>query len=148
MSLADYQATEAIAGAAWPSVKAELLQQLAAGSSSGKIEIYLHEGMVAEAVQAIDQQPYVGYDTLARVVDVAWQSHPDWVIRQCRQQAERIMDAGQSKYYHHACRWLEHSRQAYLGSDRAGEWSSYLEGLITKHARKYSLRPSLEALRV
>ena len=85
---------------------------------------------------------------LERVADVAWQSHPDWVIRHSCQQAERIMDAGQSNYYHHAIRWLERARQAYLGSGQAEEWSSYLEDLITKHARKYSLRPRLEALRV
>ena len=75
------------------------------------------------------------------------QSHSDWAIRQCKQQAERIMDSGKSKDYHHAARWLERARQAYLAADRADEWRAYLEGLIQKHARKYALRPRLEALR-
>ena len=57
------------------------------------------------------------------------------------------MDSGKSKYYHHAVRWLEKTRRAYLGADRAEEWLTYLEGLISKHARKYSLRPQLEGLR-
>ena len=57
------------------------------------------------------------------------------------------MDAGRSKHYHHAIRWLERARQAYLGAGRTDEWFSYLESLISRHARKYSLRPQLENLR-
>jgi uncharacterized Zn finger protein len=81
MSLADYQAVEAVAGAAWPTVKAELLKQVeAAPGAYGAIDIYLHEGLVDQAVKTIDKNPYVGYSDLERVVDAAWQSHPDWVI--------------------------------------------------------------------
>jgi uncharacterized Zn finger protein len=57
------------------------------------------------------------------------------------------MDQGQSKYYHHAVRWLEKARQAYRAARREAEWRAYLEGLIAKHTRKHSLRPQLEALR-
>jgi uncharacterized Zn finger protein len=103
--------------------------------------------MVNEAVRAVDQNSYLGYDALERVVDAACQSHSGWVIRQCKKQAEPIMDSGKSKYYHHAARWLGKARQAYLVSDREREWKKYLEGLIEKHARKSSLRPQLEALR-
>jgi uncharacterized Zn finger protein len=148
-SLKDYQAAEAIAGDEWPSIRRNLLNLLAStGGAYGTIDIYLHEGMIDEAVEAIDRQGYVGYYTLEPVVDAAWQSHPDWVIRQCKKQAEPIMNDGKSKYYHHAARWLEKARKAYLAADRTDEWGRYLESLIQKHARKYSLRPQLEALRV
>ncbi|GAB4412658.1 MAG: hypothetical protein Fur0044_06950 [Anaerolineae bacterium] len=147
-SLAEYLAAEAVASSAWPAVKEELLKQLAATNyAPNKIEIYLHEGMIDEAVKAVDKSSYLGYDALERVVDAATESHPDWVIRQCRKQAEEIMDGGKSQYYHHAIRWLEKARQAYLAAGQTQEWRSYLEGLITKHTRKYSLRPQLEALR-
>ncbi|MCL4301695.1 MAG: SWIM zinc finger family protein [Anaerolineae bacterium] len=147
-SLAEYLAAEAVAGSSWPTVKADLLRQLAATNyAPNKIDIYLNEGMVDEAVKAVDKSSYIGYDALERVVDAATESHPDWVIRQCRKQAEEIMDAGKSQYYHHAIRWLEKARQAYQGSDRTQKWRSYLEELINKHARKYSLRPQLEKLR-
>jgi len=147
-SLAEYLAAEAVAGSAWPAVKGELLKQLAATHyAPSKIDIYLHEGMVDEAVKAVDKSSYIGYDALERVVDAATARHPDWVIRQCRKQAEEIMDGGKSQYYHHAIRWLEKTRLAYLAAGQTQEWRSYLEGLITKHARKYSLRPQLEALR-
>lgn len=74
---------------------------------SGPIDIYLHEGLMNDAVRLIDGQQYVDYATLGRVTDAAYASHPDWVIRQCTKQAEPIMDAGKSKNYPHALGWLE-----------------------------------------
>lgn len=149
LSLEDYQAAQALAGEKWPSVKSEFLELLAdADYAFRKIDIYLHEGMVDEAVQAVDSDPYPSYSVVEPVVDAAWQSHPDWAIRQCKRQAESIMDTGKSQRYHHAVRWLEKARRAYLGSGREDEWSVYLEDLIKVHARKYSLRPQLEALRI
>jgi uncharacterized Zn finger protein len=146
-SLADYQAVQSLAGENWPRIQPELLDRLSQTSSaSTKVEIYLHEGMVEQAIRAVDQDRYSGYSTVEKVVDVAWQSHPDWVIRQCKAQAEPIMDEGKSRLYHHAVRWLGKARQAYLGAGRGDEWRAYLQGLISKHYRKYSLRPQLEAL--
>jgi uncharacterized Zn finger protein len=147
-SLEDYQAAQAAAGSDWPAVKADLLAELATSVyGASKIEIYLYEDMVDEAVKTADSTAYLGYDTLRQVVDAAWQKQPDWVIRQCRRQAEDIMDAGKSQNYHHAISWLERARRAYLEADRAQEWRSYLEALIEQHKRKYSLRPGLEGLR-
>ncbi len=147
-SLADYQAVQLLAGEDWKQVKDELLEHLAQTSlTSTKVDIYLHEQLIDQAIQAVDQDRYTGYDTVESVVDAAWQSHPDWVIHQCKAQAEPIMDQGKSRHYHHAVRWLGKARRAYLAAGRADAWHTYLEGLISKHARKYSLRPQLEALR-
>jgi uncharacterized Zn finger protein len=147
-SLVDYQAVQSLAGEDWPQIQAELLERLAQTSHTfTQVEIYLHEGMVEQAIQAVDQARYPGYSTVEKVVDVAWESHPDWVIRHCKAQAESIMDEGKSRLYHHAVRWLGKARQAYLGAGRNDEWRTYLERLISKHYRKYSLRPQLEALR-
>jgi uncharacterized Zn finger protein len=147
-SLADYQAVQSLAGEDWPQIQSELLERLTQTMHTlTEVEIYLHEGMVERAIRAIDQDRYPGYNTVEKVVDVAWESHPDWVIRQCKAQAEPIMDEGKSRIYHHAVRWLGKARQAYLGAGRSDEWRTYLEGLISKHNRKYSLRPQLEALR-
>ena len=149
-SVEDYQAVKIAAGAKWPVIKPEILQLLAKASTSftGKIEIYLQEGMVDEAVRAFDHDSYISYHILEPVVEAAWQSHPVWVIKQCQRQAEPIMDKGQSGRYHHAVRWLERARRSYLAMNRADDWSRYLERVISKHARKYSLRPRLEELRV
>jgi len=148
LTLTAYRRVQDLAGERWPALKADLLAHLAtAGDAASQVEIYLSEGMVNEAVQAIDAETYVGYDTLERVVDAAIQSHPDWVIRHCRQQAESIMDEGKSKYYHHAVRWLGKARAAYRSAGREAEWQAYLRELLTRHQRKYSLVPQLETLR-
>jgi uncharacterized Zn finger protein len=146
-TLGTYQRVKDLAGESWPEVKADLLVHLAgAGDVSNKVDIYLHEGMVHEAVQAVDASSYAGYATVERVVDAAIRSHPDWVIQQCRRQAEPIMDQGKSQHYHHAVRWVEKARAAYRAAGREAEWQAYLRDLIARHRRKYSLVPMLEAL--
>jgi uncharacterized Zn finger protein len=148
LSLDDYQKAEVTAGEGWPSVKPEFLNLLASADfAPGKIDIYLHEGEIDKAIKAVDGSSYLGYDALERVVDAALGSHPDWAIRQCKKQAESIMDGGKSSYYHHALRWLGKAKGGYVAANRGDEWRAYLEGLISKHVRKYSLRPGLEALR-
>jgi len=148
LALEDYLAAQTVAGAEWPSIKPELLNLLAsAGHAYGQVDIYLYEGMVDAAIHTVESYAYWSYDMVERVVDAAWRSHPEWAIGQCQKQAEAIMDGGKSKYYHHAIRWLEKARQAYLAAKRGDEWQAYLEGLISQHTRKYSLRPQLEALR-
>lgn len=64
-----------------------------------------------------------------------------------RQQAERIMDGGKSRYYHHAIAWLKRSRAAALGAGLHDDWRQYVDGLLMQHARKYSLVPQLKYLR-
>jgi uncharacterized Zn finger protein len=102
--------------------------------------------MIDEAIRAIDARSYVGHDEIAKVASAAWQSHPDWVIRQCRSQAEPIMDEGRSKYYSSAIGWLQIARQAYGAAGRTDEWQAYCQALIAKHGRKYSLVPTLKQL--
>jgi uncharacterized Zn finger protein len=147
LSLADYQAVQAVAGDGWPTLRPELLRQLNEATVAwGAVDIYLYEGLIDDAIQRIDARPYAGYAEVEKVVDAAWQSHPDWAIRQCRKQAEPIMDEAKSKYYHHALRWLGKARQAYVSAGRADEWRAYCEGLIARHGRKHSLVPGLREL--
>lgn len=149
LSLGDYQAVQPLAGDTWSQLKEELLKHLASRGSnvSAKVDIYVYEGMLEQAIKVVDEDPYVWYGTVEKVVDAAWQSHPDWVIRVCKKQAEPIMDEGKSQHYHHALRWLSKARQAYLAAGREAELRAYLDELIAKHARRRSLRPGLEALR-
>ena len=55
--------------------------------------------------------------------------------------------AGQSKHYQHAARWLGKARTAALAAGREAEWRSYMEELLDRHRRKYSLVPLLQQLR-
>ncbi len=146
LNLGDYQAVQALAGPDWPTLKPDLLAALAAsGNSYAAIDIYLHEGMVAEAIQAIEKGGLYS-SQLEQVVAAATHSHPDWAIRQACKQAEAIMDAKQSNHYARAVNWLRHARLAYNASGQHTEWRAYLDTLLVLHARKSSLIPQLKTL--
>ncbi len=57
------------------------------------------------------------------------------------------MDGGKSRYYHHAVAWLRRGRAAALGAGLQDDWRQYVDGLLMRHARKYSLVPQLKQLR-
>ena len=147
VSLEAYRQVQNLAGDRWPALREELLTWLRQHVSSDQaaIEIFLHEGLVDDAIRALGDYPY--YGAVEMVVDAAIETHPDWCIRACKAQAEPIMDQGRSKYYHHAARWLEKAKAAYLAAGRAAEWRAYLSSLLERHARKYSLVPRLKELR-
>lgn len=148
-TLADYLAVQAVAGEGWALLREELLHGLDGRTFtwiSGPIDIYLHEGLVDDAVRLVGSQPHLDHATLACVADAAVASHPDWVIRRCRQQAESIMDAGQSQYYAGALDWLGKVKRAYLVTGHEDEWRAYCEALIARHGRKYRLVPGLKEL--
>lgn len=86
------------------------------------------------------------YTMLERVADAAIPRHANWAIQVCHQQAEPIMQQGQSQHYHHAARWLEKARAAYRTAGRETEWQAYLAELLAHHRCNYSLIPRLEAL--
>jgi uncharacterized Zn finger protein len=111
----------------------------------GLVEIFLHEGLVEDAMRAVESG--ASYTLLGQVVEAAIPSHADWAIQMCRRQAEPIMNQGKSQHYHHAAQWLEKARAAYRDAGREAEWKTYLGELIASHRRKYSLMSRLEALK-
>jgi uncharacterized Zn finger protein len=143
-----YLRVQELAGERWSEVRDELLEELRRERRyrpAGTVEIFLHEGLLADALDAVEES--WDYTLIARVADAAATTHPERVIPLCVKQAEPIMEGGKADRYHHAARWLERARTAYLAAGRAEEWKAYLEATITKHYRKYKLRPMLEALR-
>jgi len=148
MDLTTYQRVQSLAGSAWTEYREELLAHLRqppAYLPSSAIDVFLHEQLIDDAIAAVDRSG--GYDTIERVARAAVATRPDWVVRTCRSQAERIMDAAKAQSYGYAIRWLEIARDAYGVLDQSKEWQVYLQGLIAEHARKYKLRPMLEKLR-
>jgi uncharacterized Zn finger protein len=146
-TLASYLRIQELAGERWPEHRGELLDHLRRGESyhsSGHVEIFLHEGLIEDAIAAVEKRP--GTALIGRVADAAVEPHPDWVISTCRTQAEEIMDGGRSRHYSEAIGWLRKVRAAYRAAGREGQWQRYLEGLIARHRRKYKLRPMLESL--
>jgi uncharacterized Zn finger protein len=147
-TLADYLAVQPLAGERWSEVREELLAQVRRRQShypSDEIDIFLHEGLIEDAMAAVDASPR--HELVARVVDAALLTHPDWVFRACAHQFDRIADSGKSQYYREAVGWLEKARAALTTAGREAEWRSYLADVIARHNRKYSLRPMLERLR-
>ncbi|RME88471.1 MAG: SWIM zinc finger domain-containing protein [Anaerolineae bacterium] len=147
-TLDDYKKIQELTGDRWPEVRADLLEHLRHSRShypAPRIEIFLHEGLIDDAIAAVGNS--TSYTLVEPVVDAAIESRPDWAIRAAQRQAEEIMDAGASDRYHHAVRWLEKARAAYRAAGREAEWRAYLENLLQRHARKYKLVPMLKALR-
>jgi uncharacterized Zn finger protein len=108
------------------------------------VDIFLHEGLVEDAIAAVDQG--ATHTLVERVADAAVPSHPEWVIKTARQQAERLMDGGKSQYYGAAAGWLARARDAYRAQGRERDWQAYRQELLDKHSRKRSLVPLLKAL--
>ncbi len=148
LSLDNYLRVAEIAGEQWPELRADLLEYVRHTKSyvpQGQVDVFLHEGLIDDAIAAVE--PNATHTLVERVVDAAVQSHPEWVIKVCRQQAEPFMDEGKAQYYHAAASWLAKARTAYQNMGREDEWRTYLSELLDRHKRKYKLMPMLEALR-
>jgi uncharacterized Zn finger protein len=146
--LSDYLAAESVAGDHWPAMQERLLDLLRRTRrpyGEGSVDIFLHEGLITDAMVIADAAPHDA--ALAeKVADAALPSHPAWVERTARAQAHPIMDEGRSGQYQDAARWVGKVRDAMRATGREDEWRAYIAGLLDKHRRKYTLTPLLKAL--
>lgn len=144
----DYRVLKSIAAAGWKQVRARILEAVRASLNTEEvIRILLEEGLVAEAIQRLERpNVLVSYDLLDTIVQAAIHGDPEWAARTARDQAERIMNAGKSEYYHHASRWLGRARAACQASNRGDEWQVYRTSLLLRHKRKYKLVAIIESL--
>ncbi|MBP1467964.1 SWIM zinc finger domain-containing protein [Candidatus Chloroploca sp. M-50] len=142
-----YQRLAELAGAhpeafngGWPALREQLLAALRTNKGwmiAGKIDIFLHEGLLDHAIAALGTRP--SSDDLVRVMDAAMKTHPDWVIRAATSRATEIMDASKAQYYEDAVGWLVRARDAYKVAGRMPDWKAYLQSLRLKHGRKRKL---------
>jgi uncharacterized Zn finger protein len=147
LTLAAYLKVQELAGSDWPTHRPRLLDRLRKVRSyapQGPVEIFLHEGLIPDAIAAVNEG--ATHRLVELVADAAVSSHPDWVIKASRQQAEPIMEEGRAQYYDAAARWLSKARAAYQATGRQQEWQRYLAGLLARHQRKYKLVPLLKTL--
>jgi uncharacterized Zn finger protein len=147
LSLENYLQVAQIAGEQWPERRAVLLDALRQSKSfyqSGKVDVFLHEGLVDDAIAVVESS--TDYKLIERVVAAALALRPDWVIQVCQRQAEYIINKGQTKYYGRAVNWLEKARMTYQALGREEQWQTYLSGLLSLHWRKSALVPMLKAL--
>lgn len=103
-SFTDYQHLQELVGTGWPQLKEELLTALrqTRGVGDAKVDIFLSEGLVDDAIAAVEDHSVYGDSQIQRVMDAALEHHPEWVVDHAKRRAEGIMGAGKAKYYHEA----------------------------------------------
>jgi len=147
-SLEEYQNIQDLAGEEWQTVKPDLLKILRVYSSwetsPVKVDIYLQEGLIDDAIAIANELGDYHSNIIHRVMNAAIPHRPEWVISHACRRAESIMDAGKAEHYDFAIEWLRKARAAYLASDRPSEWSQYRAKLIAVHARKRKLMGMLQ----
>lgn len=146
-TLDSYLRLRDLAGPHWPELRPAVLDALRRRDSylpRGEVAIFLHEGLVEDAVAAV--QDIWDDDLVGRVADAAAGTHADWVIVAAEPRAERIMDEGKAQRYDEAVEWLRRAMRAYRAAGREQEWLDYYEDLKARHRRKYKLLPMLESL--
>ena len=142
-SFAEYQKIENLAVENWASGKIDLLNVLRAykgwGTEDARVDIFLHEGLIDEAIATVTELSSYYSTVIYKVMDAAISHNPDWVIKNASSRAESIMDAGKAEYYLHAVDWLKKARAAYLDSGKTADWSTYRASLTRDHCRKHKL---------
>jgi len=148
-TLANYQVTEELAGEDWPDVREKLLTSLSNRETTQRvarrhIEIFLYADRYDEAIAIADR--FSDSKVVKPVAEAVWENRPQWTIDMCKQQADPIIEKGQSQRYQNAVNWLEIAGKAAEAAGETDEWRAYVEGLRDQHYQKYKLRPMLEEL--
>ena len=148
-SLETYRAAREVTGDDWSRTREELLdhlQQRSPGRETAReyAEIFLAEDMLDEAVAIVEESGH--YTVVEPVVEAVWEDRPEWTIEVCKDQAEPIIEQGESDRYRHAVQWLRYAGKAAQAAGELDAWRDYVETLRDEHYRKYKLRPMLEDL--
>ena len=148
-SVATYRATREVAGDDWSAIRDELLEHLQRRSPGRETareyaEIFLAEDMIDEAIAIAEESGH--YTVVEPVVEAVWDDRPEWTIAACKDQAEPIIEDGQSDRYRHAVQWLRYAGKAARAAGDLDAWRDYVETLRDDHYRKYKLRPMLDDL--
>lgn len=151
-SLRDYLAIQqSVEPAQWPEYRDSLLQTLRQPgngfASDAQVDIFLHEGLWAEAIKTVDGLRSFQSPLIQRVMDAVTAHAPDWVIENARRRAESIMNEGKARYYAEAVTWLGKAHRAYQQAERQSEWQAYYADLLRIHGRKRKLMGMLSRLK-
>ena len=148
-SFSDYSLVKELARDSWSTLKADLLATLKTNESwkftDAKVYIFLHEGMIEDAIALADGLSYYHSALIHRVMGAAISHSPDWVIANACRRAASIMDQGKSSEYNIAIKWLEKARAAYLHTGQNLQWSAYRSQLMQVHSRKRKLMEMLKS---
>jgi uncharacterized Zn finger protein len=141
----NYHGVQELAGEQWEQIRPALLdhiRQSERGMYDERIDIFLHEGLIDDAIKAVKHS----YTELDKVLAAAVEQRPDWVIQAGTKRAEWIINKGQSKYYDVAVMRLALVRRAYQHAGRAEDWQRYEAQLRDTHGRKRKLMDMLRQI--
>ncbi|WP_232229379.1 hypothetical protein [Crinalium epipsammum] len=145
----DYRLAQHLAGNDWGEIKKDLLASLRQHTGWGiqetKVDIFLEEELIDDAIATVSDLSYYQETLVRRVMEKAISTRPDWVIENATSRAESIMDRGKAEAYDSAVGWLKLVRAGYKESERQSQWSEYRRKLMKIHARKYKLMAMLKA---
>ncbi|MBN1449390.1 MAG: SWIM zinc finger family protein [Anaerolineales bacterium] len=145
-SLETYKHIQRLSGEHWTELQPEQMKiLLQSGRLDAIASVYLHEQQWDEAIVIAEKNTH-DYSLREKVADAVIAYRPDWVIRISIQEAEKLIEPTQSRYYPHAARWLAKAKQAYIQSSRAAEWQAYFNKLKITYARRPSLQKELARL--
>ncbi len=145
-SLESYQNIQRLAGERWNQLRPQQMEIALKSASPGVIaDIYLYEEQWDQAIAIADKHTF-GYTLREKVADAVIAYRPEWVIQISIQEAEKLIEPTQSKYYPHAARWLAKAKQAYIQTGRKAEWLAYFTQLKATYARRPSLQKELARL--
>ena len=148
----NYIRIKELTGENWSKIQPNLLKSLRQHTSWGtievKVDIFLSEGLIDEAIACVTDLSYYHSDLLHRVMEAAIPNRPDWVIENARPRAESILDRKKSESYNQAINWLKKVRAAYIQKDQWQGWKTYRQELLQTHARKHKFRGMLEDRRL
>lgn len=148
-SLSDYLKIQELSGEQWITFRQELLSVLRLSTHEPYVKartaIFLEEGLLDDAISAVDQVSSYWSEVIHPVMDAAISHRPEWVIENAVRRAESIMNDGKAQYYYFAVRWLRQVRAAYLQLGRAEDWKCYRAALLQTHTRKRKLIGLLQA---
>lgn len=141
-SLADYHQIRDLTQGKWQATRDILIKYLVQldsfPASEAKVDIFLEEGLLDEAI-AIANTSYCQIHVRLRVMQAVISSNPQWVITKAKALAEEIITIGKSDSYDNAIAWLEQVRNGYQSLKQEKEWLSYRNQLVEVNARKRKL---------
>jgi uncharacterized Zn finger protein len=149
-SFEEYRLIENLAGETWDELKPKLIKVLRKyqtwGADEAKVDIFLYEGLINDAIATVSTKNYCPDELVHRVMKAAIPYEPEWVIENAKYRAEPIMTQGKADRYDNAIKWLAQVRAAYFELKQHSEWSSYRSQLKVTYGRKRKLMELLKQL--
>jgi uncharacterized Zn finger protein len=150
-TLEDYVKAKELAEAKeWTKLRKSLLSQMSKNDNSfsigEKVDIYLHEKMIDEAIAFVEKLELYNPEPIQKVMDAAIETHSEWVIKNASERAFSIIESGRHSQYSSAIEWLKQVRNAFVKTKKEKDWKTLRSQLLQKHSKKIKLKGMLEKL--